>query len=127
MTNPVYVRLFYEDEAAALEWLTRVFGCRETDRKTNPDGSMMVWLAISDGQVMISRTGYGMQSPKTLGGISHRVNVYLDDVDSHYARARAEGADVQRELENMPWGDRRYEALDLEGHWWHFAQRLAAD
>jgi uncharacterized glyoxalase superfamily protein PhnB len=23
----------------------------------------------------------------------------------------------------MFWGDRRYEAVDLEGHRWHFAQR----
>src|SRR4051794_3346092 len=38
VSNPVYVRLFYEDEAAALEWLVRVFGCTETTRKTNPDG-----------------------------------------------------------------------------------------
>ena len=25
----------------------------------------------------------------------------------------------------MFWGDRRYEALDLEGHRWHFAERLS--
>ena len=28
-------------------------------------------------------------------------------------------------LEDMFWGDRRYEALDLEGHRWHFAERLS--
>jgi hypothetical protein len=27
-------------------------------------------------------------------------------------------------LEEMFWGDRRYEALDLEGHRWHFAERM---
>jgi uncharacterized glyoxalase superfamily protein PhnB len=26
----------------------------------------------------------------------------------------------------MFWGDRRYEALDLEGHRWHFAERVSA-
>jgi uncharacterized glyoxalase superfamily protein PhnB len=25
----------------------------------------------------------------------------------------------------MFWGDRRYEALDLEGHRWHFAERVS--
>jgi len=24
------------------------------------------------------------------------------------------------ELQDQPWGDRRYEALDLEGHRWYF-------
>jgi hypothetical protein len=28
------------------------------------------------------------------------------------------------DLEDMFWGDRRYEALDPEGHRWHFAERL---
>jgi hypothetical protein len=27
-------------------------------------------------------------------------------------------------LEEMFWGGRRYEALDLEGHRWHFAERM---
>jgi uncharacterized glyoxalase superfamily protein PhnB len=26
------------------------------------------------------------------------------------------------ELRDQPWGDRRYEALDLEGHRWYFAE-----
>ncbi len=51
------------------------------------------------------------------------VNVYVDDVDAHHRRAVAEGATIQSEPEDMLWGDRRYEALDLEGHRWHFAQR----
>lgn len=53
------------------------------------------------------------------------VNVYVADIDSHYRRARAEGARIVMELEDMFWGDRRYEALDLEGHRWHFAERLS--
>ena len=51
------------------------------------------------------------------------VMVYVDDVDAHHRRAVAEGARVLNEPEDMFWGDRRYEALDLEGHRWHFAQR----
>ena len=85
---------------------------------------MLVWLELGGGVVMIGRAGYGLQSPRQLGGVSHKVNVYLDDIDRHYERAKAAGATICREIADMPWGDRRYEALDCEGHWWHFAQRL---
>ncbi len=125
MAQPFYVRLAYDDEIAACDWLCRVFGFKERERKENPGGSSLIWLELSDGEVMICRSGFGLSSPRTLGGVSHRINVYLGDVDTHYERSRAGGATIQRDLEDMPWGDRRYEALDIEGHWWHFAQRLA--
>ena len=47
------------------------------------------------------------------------------DIDAHYARAVAEGARIVMELEDMFCGDRRYEATDLEGHRWHFGERLS--
>jgi len=49
--------------------------------------------------------------------------VHVEDIDAHHARAAAEGADVLSGPEDMFWGDRRYEALDLDGHRWHFARR----
>ena len=121
MNHDLYPRLAYEDVEAAVEWLSRVFGFKEASRKEN-----LVWLERDDNWVMISSAAYGLKSPRQLGGTSTKINVYVDDVDSHYQHAKAEGADIQRELEDMPWGDRRYETLDLEGHWWHFAQRLEA-
>jgi uncharacterized glyoxalase superfamily protein PhnB len=122
----VYVRLAYEDESAAVHWLTRVFGFKERARKTNPDGSMLVWLTINDGVVMVSRTGYGLKSPRQLGAVSQKVNVYVDDVDRHHEHATGAGAVIKRPLETTPYGDRRYEVIDPEGHWWHFAQRVAS-
>ena len=37
---------------------------------------------------------------------------------------RSRIARIVTPLEDMFRGDRRYEALDLEGHRWHFAERL---
>jgi uncharacterized glyoxalase superfamily protein PhnB len=48
----------------------------------------------------------------------------VHDIDAHYRRAESEGARIVTPLEDMFWGDRRYEALDLEGHRWHFAERV---
>jgi uncharacterized glyoxalase superfamily protein PhnB len=122
--DKLYVRLVYDDEQTAADWLVRAFGFTEVERKDNPGGSSIIWLELSGGTVMISRVGFGLQSPKDLGGVSHKMNVYVDDVDAHYARATAEGAVVERPLETVPYGERRYEAFDPGGHRWHFTQRL---
>jgi len=50
------------------------------------------------------------------------VLVYVDDLDSHFARAKAAGAAILSEIEDDPPG-RRYRAEDLEGHRWFFFER----
>ena len=67
---------------------------------------------------------HGLFSPLDVGAPTAAVNVYVHDIDTHYHRAESEGAQIVTPLEDMFWGDRRYEALDLEGHRWHFAERL---
>jgi len=129
-TPSIYPRLAYRDEVAALEFLTRAFGLveRRESRMEHPDG-MLAWLELGDGVVMIGRAGeerHGLHSPLDAGASTAMVNAYVHDIDAHYRRAEAEGARIVTPLEDMFWGDRRYEALDLEGHRWHFAERKPA-
>jgi uncharacterized glyoxalase superfamily protein PhnB len=126
-TPSIYPRLGYRDELAALEFLVRAFGFveRREARMEHPDG-VLAWLEIGTGVVMIGRSGeqrHNLTSPADAGVTTAMVNVYVDDVDAHFRRAQAEGAHILNQPEDMLWGDRRYEALDLEGHRWHFAQR----
>lgn len=127
-TPSIYPRLAYRDEHAALEFLVRAFGLveRREARMEHPSG-MLAWLELGNGVIMIGRAGpdhHGLASPADTGVPTAMVNAYVDDVDAHHRRAAAaEGARVLREPEDMLWGDRRYEVLDLEGHRWHFAQR----
>jgi len=126
-TPSIYPRLAYRDEHAALEFLVRVFGFveRREARMEHPDG-MLAWLELGNGLIMFGRSGpqrHGLASPSDAGATTAMVMVHVEDVDAHHRRAVAEGADIQLELDDMLWGDRRYEALDLEGHHWHFAQR----
>jgi PhnB protein len=128
-TPSIYPRLAYRDEVAALEFLTRAFGLieRRESRMEHPDG-MLAWLEIGDGVVMIGRAGderHGLHSPLEVGASTAMVNVYVPDIDAHHRRAESEGARIVTPLEDMFWGDRRYEALDLEGHRWHFAERAS--
>ena len=126
-TPTIYPRLAYRDEIAALEFLTRTFGFveRREARMEHPDGTL-AWLEFGDGVIMIGRSGpqrHGLTSPIDADATTTMMMVYVDDVDIHYAHALAEGANVLSEPQDMFWGDRRYEALDPEGHRWHFAQR----
>jgi PhnB protein len=125
----IYPRLAYRDEVAALDFLTRAFGLveRRESRMEHPDG-MLAWLELGDGVVMIGRAGderHGLHSPLEVGASTAMVNVYVPDIDAHHRRAETEGARIVTPLEDMFWGDRRYEALDLEGHRWHFAERAS--
>jgi RNA polymerase sigma-70 factor (ECF subfamily) len=128
----MYARLGYEDEHAALEWLERVFGFTERREARMEDDAdkwgILAWLELDDGVVMIGRSGaehHGIFSPRATGGkVTCMVNVFVDDVDAHYERAVAGGAEITMELNDAFYGYRRYEARDLDGHSWHFAEPL---
>ncbi len=48
----------------------------------------------------------------------------VDDIDGHFHRAAAAGAVIRTPLEDAPWGYRHDEAVDPEGHGWHFMKPL---
>jgi uncharacterized glyoxalase superfamily protein PhnB len=66
------------------------------------------------------------KSPAQVGSVSVGMYVRVPDVDAHYQRAKAAGAEVQGEPTNQEYGDRIYGALDLEGHQWWFGQSVPA-
>jgi PhnB protein len=125
----IYARLAYEDERAALGYLVRVFQLTEIrEARTETDESMLAWLRVGDGVVMIGHANaeiHRIHSPRGLGNTTVQMMVYVRDVDAHYAHAVAEDAEITMELEDAFYGERRYEATDLEGHRWHFGERHA--
>lgn len=44
----------------------------------------------------------------------------VDDPDTHYARAKAAGAAILRDIADQPFGGRAYMCRDPEGHVWQF-------
>ena len=117
--------LYYEDVAAALEWLGRAFGLRERMRMPGPGGAVMhAEVELADGVVMMGCPGPDYRNPKRLGHATQHLYVYVDDVDKHFERARRAGARILAEPEDQFYGDRHYHAEDPEGHQWIFAQHL---
>ena len=68
----------------------------------------MVWLHPE-------APAFGIASPRTLGGSTASVAVMVDDVDAHFRHAKAEGAPIDYEPVDQPYGYREYSARDSEG------------
>ena len=127
--------LSYEDGIAALDWLNRAFGFRETARLTGPDGQLSHGeMEVPGGVIMLASPTPDYQSPKghrehceqarkwsTVPWIIDGVLVFVPNIERHFARAQAAGATILSEIEDGPPG-RRYRAEDLDGHRWFFMQ-----
>lgn len=129
MTTPdVYPRLAYNDELAAVEYLTRVFGfVEQREARMEFDGHYLCWLRMGNGVVMLGHANadvHRIHSPLDVNLTTVIMHVYVHDIDTHYATAVAEGADVTMDLRDAFYGERVFEATDFEGHRWHLAERF---
>ncbi|MYB18097.1 MAG: aminotransferase [Holophagales bacterium] len=128
--------LFYDDAAAAIDWLVRAFGFEVQERVEDEQGRIVhSQLVLDGGLIMVGQTGLQpdreyQQSPRAVGGANTQsLAVYVDDADAHCGRARVADAVITMEPATQDYGegywvDRSYGALDLEGHHWWFLQRL---
>ena len=131
--------VFYQDAAAAIDWLCDAFGFQvrlkvegdngriEHSELTYGDGLIMVGQESADAQRTWKRS---MRSPKSLhGACTQSIMLFVDDAAAHCDQARSRGATIVEELATHDygedyWTDRSYGALDLEGHIWWITQRL---
>src|SRR5262245_25462834 len=128
--------LAYEDGRAALDWLAAAFGFRERMRMLGNDGRLAHGeMEAGEGVIMLATPSPDYEGPKrhqehcerarkwsTVPWVVDGVLVYIEDVDSHYERAKNAGANILSEPETDSHG-RRYRVEDLEGHRWMFLQR----
>jgi uncharacterized glyoxalase superfamily protein PhnB len=112
------IALYYEDPAGAARWLARVFqlgswsGIPAEDE--DPD-----WIELHHGNVAIVLFPLEGRRDRDMP-VTHMALAYVDDLDAHFAHAKAAGATIVSEIESR--GHRAYSAEDLEGRRWTFAQ-----
>ena len=123
-------KIRYSDLPRTIEWFERVFGFHERveARLTWPGGGR-TWIEVGNSLFGIATPDETRHDSSTaVAGVV--MKVYVDDVDKHFSRAKAEGASIISEPEDGFWGGRIYRALDHEGNQWEISQRgrdLAAD
>lgn len=126
MSQAVTPYLLYEDGEAAIEFATRAFGFLEVDRTSGGAGGLHAELETGPGggRIYLGQPPGEYRNPVTVGRTSS-VYALVDDVDAHFERAKAAGAEIIEELTDTPFGHRRYGCRDPQGHEWFFAQVMS--
>ena len=113
--------IFYRDVAAALQFLRDAFGFQELMRTGTPSGGMHAEMSLEGQRIMLGQGAreWGMVSPREAKTATMGVFIYINDVDAHFAHARAAGAEIEHPPRNESYG-RTYTARDLDCHPWFF-------
>jgi uncharacterized glyoxalase superfamily protein PhnB len=126
MEQTVTPYLLYQDGEAAIDFLVSAFGFRLVNRHTGAAGGLHAELEVGPGgSVYLGQPPSDFRNPATVGRTS-QVYVLVDDIDARCARARAAGATITEELNDLPFGHRRFACADPQGHEWYLAQPIAA-
>jgi uncharacterized glyoxalase superfamily protein PhnB len=110
--------LYYEDPAGAARWLARVFQLGSWSG-VPAEGEERPWIELHHGNVAVLLFSLDGERARELP-VTHMPWAYVDDLDAHFAHAKAAGATIVSEIEEH--GYRAYTAEDLEGRRWTFAQ-----
>jgi PhnB protein len=116
--------LVVNDARGAISFYERAFGAKEHARMDGPNGKIShAELKIGDSIIMLSDEvqGSGTRAPKSLGGTTAGVFLYVEDVDSVFKQAVTAGAKVDMQLADQFWGDRFGRLTDPFGHSWSLA------
>lgn len=124
----VTVSLTVSPCAEAIDFYIRAFGAEEIEpRMSGPDGLVAhAEIRIGDSVIMLGDEWPDgpTLSPRSLGGSTAAVFIYVDDVDELWARAVEAGAEVVFPLELQFYGDRGGRVRDPFGHTWGLGQHV---
>jgi PhnB protein len=123
----IYLSLKGADKA--IDYYKKAFGAKEIGRITTPDGKILhAELQIGDSRFMLSEEmpEWGNKSPKTLGGSSVMVSLYVEDVDSVFKQALDAGGKVLggMDVKDQFYGDRSGTVEDPFGHCWNITTHI---
>ncbi len=119
--------LIVDRAAAAIEFYERAFGATEVMRMPAPGGRIgHAEIKIGDSHVMLADENLEMnaRSPKTVGGSSISLLIYVEDVDATVKNAVAAGAKLEQPVEDKFYGDRMGAVADPFGHRWYVGTHI---
>jgi PhnB protein len=116
--------LVVSDANGAIDFYKKAFGAQELFRMNFPNGKVVhAELKIGDSMLMLAdeMPGGKCRAPKSLGGSSVKIFLYVEDVDRVFKQAIDAGAKVEMPVADMFWGDRSGSLIDPFGHSWSLA------
>jgi len=119
--------LRYDDAPRMIDWLCAAFGFEAQAVHADGDAVHHAQLVFGSGMLMLGSTRRGSEwgdlitQPRDIDGrTTQSPCVVVADVDAHYARAKAAGAEIVQDIADQPYGGRGYSCRDPEGHLWWF-------
>jgi len=116
--------IIVQDAAKAIEFYKKAFGAQEMSRHMTPDGKGVMHAQVKIGNSMLmlgTEFPPTCLSPKSRGGTSVTLSLYVENADAAFDRAVKAGCAVKMPLTDQFWGDRYGVAEDPFGHQWSIA------
>ena len=109
-----------DDAKKAMDFYSTAFGAKETFRMPMGDKIAHAEMDIDGSRFMLSDEfpEWGALSPKSRGGATGGMLIYVKDADASIDRAVKAGATVVQAAEDQFWGDRMGTVIDPFGHKW---------
>src|SRR6478736_2327593 len=125
--NTVMPALAFKGAGAAIKWYANIFNAKEKMRMENPDKTIgHAEILIGDSLLFLAEEDpkFNNKTPKTAGGNSINLYVYMSNVDAVIKKAKENGAKVTMEAEDMYYGDRVGHLVDPFGYEWTVATHV---
>jgi len=118
----------YKDANAAVDFLINAFGFQEHSVYRDENHFVQhAELSLGHAMVMIgpqrSESEFGKMTgtPADANGLNTQTTyIIIDEVDDHYKNAKANGAEIVRDIKDEDYGGRGYSCKDPEGYIWSF-------
>ena len=117
-------QIIVSDGAKAIEFYKKALGAQENGRFMAPDGKTVMHAELKIGNSMLmlgSEHPPECLSPKSRGGTSVSLYLYVENADAAFERAVKAGCTVKMPLSDQFWGDRYGAVEDPFGHQWSIA------
>ncbi len=119
-SDTILPHIVYQNVDEAIAWLSRTFGFSEHYRYGNPTSGAQMHLG--NAWIMLRKAEEGSASPAKFGYGTQSLTVFVDDLEGHFAKTKAEGAKIVEDLHETEYGEFQYGAKDLDGHHWLFSR-----
>ena len=112
--------------SAAIEFYKKAFGATEVYRLMEPSGKIgHAEIRVGRAVIMLADEypEFGHRGPKSLGGTTVTIHLYVEDADAVFRRAYYAGAKILKPVQDEFYGDRNGKLEDPFGHIWFIATR----
>lgn len=117
--NTVTPYFFVSKADDFVDFLKAAFEGKELGRSTRPDGKIAnAQVRIGTSTVMVS------EAPEKYRDMRGSYYLFVENTDASMKQALENGAVLEMEVEDMPYGDRQGGVIDPFGNIWWLSQRL---